>query len=451
MKKNIIILLLIIISSLIFRFVNINIAKGYWWDETVYLGLAENLYENKEFKIPENFERFRPVFLPSLIFIGFNIYHSEITARIIVLSFSVLSIIATFYLGKVLYNNFVGLIASLFLFSNSLFIFHGQKVFTEPLFLTFFPLAIAFFYLWVDKKKKTFLLAGLFTGLSCLTKHFGYLLFLIFGIYIMYKKKFSLFKNKEFYLFLFVFLIVVSQFFYFSFKNYGNFIGPFLENKENLPPLNEEPLFYFLNFFNIFGLSGIFLIPGFYYALKERKSQDILLLISVLIPIILFNTVYWFHKENRYFIPFFPVFFVLSAMFFNKLKKKILIPAFLAFIIFSGISFFNGYNMIIADSTAGESLKNACLYLRDITSKNEYTISQSYPYVYYIAKRIPIKPPKTIAEFNSIASQYNISYILFYNPEPENPEYLKNTEKVKGFKNQWDVEETVIYKIKKHE
>ena len=63
--NNVFLILLLINIGFMVYFYNVN--QGYWWDEAVYLGLAQNLNEGRGYWINvEGQEAFRPPLLPYL-------------------------------------------------------------------------------------------------------------------------------------------------------------------------------------------------------------------------------------------------------------------------------------------------------------------------------------------------------------------------------------------------
>ena len=449
------ILISFIILSIIFRFSLININKGYWWDEVVYLGLAKNLNEKLEFGTPPPIESFRPILLPILISIGFRIYENEIIAKVIVLSFSIFSLISIYLLGKELYDEKIGVIATILLGTNHLFLFHAHRIFTEPIFITFYSLSLLFYFKGIEKQNKYLIPAAIFSGLCALTKNFGFLIPFIFLFYFLIRKKFNTFKDLNLYASFLIYILILVPFFYFLFSNYHGIKEFLVAQAGNVPELDSYAGFYFMNFFDVFTGIGFFILAGFYLTLKRKKSQHLFMLISLIIPLIVLHTILGHHKEERYLIPFFPSFFIIASISINALMKKIKKIVLFLLLIFILYSFARGFKQIIEQSNSGTSLINACIFLKELMKSNETIISESYPYVFYFSGVKVIKPPSDKTLFYQLINEKNVSYVLIYYNEKGNPSYLweelktDKFEKIKGFNNEKDIEETAIFKYRR--
>jgi 4-amino-4-deoxy-L-arabinose transferase-like glycosyltransferase len=436
----------------IFRFSLINVNKGYWWDEAVYLGLSRNLNQNLQFGIPPPVESYRPILLPILISTTTAVFNNETGARIVVLLFSILSIVCTFFLGKKLYDEPTGLISAMLLGVNHLFLFYGQRIFTESIFITFYAISMLFFFSGVEKNRNHLLFAAIFTGLCVLTKNFGVFLPIIFSAYILLRKRFEIFRYWQTYASILVCFLVLSPLFYFAFINYGGIEGFLRAQSENVPALNNYAGFYLIEFFDVFMAAGLFILFGLYSLIRRRKPSDVLVLTSIFIPLLFFGTILAYHKEARYLVPFFPTFFLAGAVSIDSFIKKSKKAAVILIIALLTFSFVRGLYWVQNNASSGVALGDACLYLKTITGNNETVISESYPYVYYLAGINCILPPSDKAQFYQAISEKNIRFVLMCYSEPGNPQYLEEElqtgkfEKVKGFMNKYGIEEAAIYR-----
>jgi len=252
-----------------------------------------------------------------------------------------------------------------------------------------------------------------------------------------------------------IYILVLIPFFYFLFLNYHGIKEFLIAQAGNVPELESYFGFYFMNFFDIFAGIGFFILAGFYIALKRKKPQDLLILTSLIIPLLVLHTILGYHKEERYLIPFFPSFFIIASIPINVFMKKIKkIVLFLLFI-FILYSFARGCKQIIEQANSGTSLINACIFLKELMRSNETVISESYPYIFYFSGVNVIKPPSNKTLFYQLINEKNISYVLIYYYEKGNPSYLweelktDKFEKIKGFNNEKGTEETAIFKYKR--
>lgn len=445
-------LLSFIIFSVIFRFSLMNVNKGYWWDEAVYLGLSRNLNQNLQFGIPPPVESYRPLLLPILISSTAALFNDETGARIVVLSFSILSIVCTFFLGKRLYDEPTGLLSAMLLGVNHLFLFYGQRIFTESIFITFYTMSLLFFFSGVEKNRNHLLFAAIFTGLCVLTKNFGVFLPITFSTYILLRKRFEIFRYWQTYASILVCFLVLLPLFYFAFTNYGGIEGFLWAQSENVPALNNYVGFYVIEFFDVFLAAGIFILFGLYSLIRRRKPSDVLVLTSLFIPLLFLGTILAYHKEARYLIPFFPTFFLAGAVSIDSFRKRSKKATVILIIALLALSFVRGSYWVQNNVSTGVALGDACLYLRTITGSNGTVISESYPYVYYFAGINYISPPSDKALFYQTISEKNIRFVLICYSEPGNPQYLEEElqtgkfEKVKGFMNEHRIEEAAIYR-----
>jgi len=403
-----------------------------WWDEVVYLSLGNSILKGR-YEIIPNRDAFRPIFFPFLIALSLLI-DGEVLVRILIATFSIFSIISTYYMGKKLFDVKTGLIAALVMLSFPLFIFHSNKILAEMIFLTLTPLAVTTFYLGIEKDKKFLLLSAFLTGMFILTKYFGFFLLLIYFLYVLFKKEFQIFKKRKFYLALIIFFLTLTPWFIINTIYYKNPIGGIFENAEIYLPLpkNRPFYFFFIDSWEIFGMSTIFIPVGIFYALKERKNNSLLILIYALIPFLFFSLMG--HKEPRYLVSFFPSFACLIGSAIQKIPKKIRTFTYGFLLISLILGFYLGFKNIAEEEVNLNVLREGSLYVKNATRANEYVMSESYPYLSYYADRVTIRPPKDKGELYRLLDNYNISYILVDMSEPGNPNYLLTELKTVKFK-----------------
>jgi hypothetical protein len=239
-KEKIIFVFLILINVLL-TFYFFGIKRLLWWDEAVYLSLGKSILEGRYEIIPRR-DVFRPFLFPFILSLGLSI-DGEFLTRIIIMIFTILSIITTYFMAKKLFNEKVGFLSLLILSSFPSFIFYSNKILAEMVFLTITPLAITTFYFGVEENKKFLYFSAFLTGLSILTKYFGFLLLVIYFMYILFRKKIQIFKRREFYLSSLIFFLTLMPWFIINIIYYGNPIGGILENSEIYLPLPENQPF----------------------------------------------------------------------------------------------------------------------------------------------------------------------------------------------------------------
>jgi len=449
LKKNKLVLVLLIIINILIGIYFLGIERRLWWDEVVYLALGKSILKGS-YGIPPKRDVFRPIVFPLIVTSGF-IFDGEILIRIFVEILSILGILGTYYLGKKLYDEKNGLLAALFLSSSPLYIFFSQKILAETIFITFSSLALATFYIGIEKNRKFIYISSFLTGISILTKYFGFFLLIFYILYIFLRKKVYIMKEKKFYLSLVILFLTLTPWIMINIFYYGNPIGGIFENADIYLPLTKnEPFYFFLvNSWQIFGLIFIFIPIGLYYSIKKFNSNNLLILIASVLPFIIFSLIQ--HKELRYMIVFLPVFSCISAYGFQNTFKKINFSGFILIAFLVIISFYFGFTLVNQEKVEFDPLKEGSFFIKNLTSSNEYIMSESYPYLSYYADRISIRPPEEKKDFYNFFQKYNITFVFIDTMEEGNPNYLQkelNTtkfEKVKSF-SEFDKERVIIYK-----
>ena len=451
LQKEKIIFIFVILVNVLLTFYFFGIKRLLWWDEAVYLSLGKSIVEGKYEIIPGR-DVFRPFLFPLILSLGLSI-DGEFLTRIIIMIFTVLSVITTYLMAKKLFNEQVAFLSGLILFSFPSFIFYSNKILAEMIFLTVTPLAVTTFYLGVEENKKFLYYSALLTGLSILTKYFGFLLLIIYFVYILFRKKIQIFKRREFYLSSLILFLTLIPWFTINIIYYSNPIGGILENSEIYLPLPENQPFYFFlkDSFEMFGLSIIFIPLGIFYAIKSKKNNILLILIYVLIPFLIFSSAQ--HKEARYLVSFFPAFSCLIGFALQKMTERFRTFTYVILIIVLIFGFYLGYQKVAEEKVNIDVLKEGSLFIKNVTHENEYIMSESYPYLSYYADRMSIRPPKDEENFYGLFEKYNIVYVFIDLSEPGNPNYLiselrtNKFKEVKFFTNQQQRTVTIYKKL----
>jgi len=449
LQEHRLILVLLILVNILIRIYFLGIERGLWWDEVVYLALGRNILKGI-YGIPPNRDVFRPIVFPFLVASGF-LFNGEVLIRTIVEIFSILGILGTYYLGKKLYNTKIGCLSALFLSSSPLYVFFSQKILTEVVFITFSSLALTTFYIGIEKNRKFVYISAFLTGISILTKYFGFFLVIFYLIYIVLRKKMSIIREKEFYLSLIILFLTLTPWLVINTFYYGNPTGSIFENVDIYLPLpkNEPFYFFFVNSWQIFGLIFIFVPLGLYYSIKKIDNNNLLVLIACISSFIILS--FMQHKELRYMVAFLPAFSCISAYGVQNIPKKLKFFILVLIAVLVVISFYFGFKVVAEEKIEVDALKEGSLFIKNLTGPNEYVISESYPYLSYYADRISIRPPKDKKDFYNTFERYNITFVFVDVTEPGNPNYLLNElntgkfEKVKSF-SEWDKERVIVYK-----
>lgn len=419
------IILALIIISFLLKFLFLFLYPGlWWWDEAVYLGLADNIPEGQYSLDGELLETFRPPVFPLIISPISG--HPE-GVRVFVAVLSIFSVILTYYLAREFFSRDVALFSALFLSTNQLFLFFSTKALTETLFMVFLSLSIIFL---VKRKGPPFLLlSGIFCGLAFMTRYLGTILilaYLLYFLYLFFSGKQKRRVINELSLLVLGFLLALSPWFLMNNHYYGNILGGYLDNfqvySDAIPSDFSQ---YFVQFNRIFGYQIIFILGGLCFSLKSKyRDHRILLSLLFLLPILLF--VLAPHKEARYLLSYYPVYslFAGSVLLIRKESRRRI--AIYAGIILCIFSLWNGYVMIWNESSANDAMLKSSIYLGSLIEADEEVLSESLPYVYYFSGGRCNKFPMEQEKIKDLFDTKEIRYVLLNKYEAGNPSYVND-------------------------
>lgn len=332
---------------------------------------------------------------------------SELTLRILSAFFGICFIILIYNIGKSWFNKSIGLIACGIASVNAIHIFYSQQARTYSLLIFLSLLSAHFLYLCLIKYRKSAWIGYIATTSLLLYSH-NWSLFLLPVPYV-YLILSNSYKNnfKPLILAQLSILLIYSPFlpclFEQSFSGSSAWISYFWEK------LN--PLFALLKSFEIFFMGGEFLtfgeipfgriVPGLLllfiliYAFspshpkeknKESKNTFLFLLCYTLIPLLipyLFSIYRPLYIPGRYDTIVFGGFFLLLAIGFFKMPKRIFAFALSAFILLSLLNLYGFY----FKRTPRHENKNMALFLKENARPNDlilFTGLTRLPIEYYL-------------------------------------------------------------------
>lgn len=316
-KRHILLLLIILIASII-RIASIFVPHDLWWDSSVYIGMGKYIFSSGEAGL---WEPNRPLVWP--IILGFfwkigldPVFFGNIMASL----FSLGSIILVYFIALKVFDKKTAVLSALF-FSLSPTILRFNNILFSEIPSAFFLLLGIFFFL-----KKSYLSAGMFLGISLMTRFFQFFLIaplLAYSLLLFHKEKMSF---KELAVFLAGFAAAIIPFLIVNSYLYKNPFYPFMLQTYMTRYggwIFYQPIsFYFINlakenFLTIFALLGI---VGVF---KERNSDRILVLALFLFPFLLYSLER--HKEMRFLITILPFLYMATsaglAYFISYLKR----------------------------------------------------------------------------------------------------------------------------------
>lgn len=231
------------------------------------------------------------LFLPTGLFyrlFGIN----DFTSVAFILFWSLVNVIAVYFLGKKLVNRRVGLVSAFILAIFPLEVLYSTQYLPDGLIAAFLTIsAVIFIYAEAEMNLKRsvalFFLSGVFFGLAQFVRENAFLFFAVFFLYVLYRRKFNWKYIWGFIGFAFVYLLGSTFYLLGSgdFFYQGNILlDTFLKNKETLTA-GSHGLSYWFGFTRIILFGGVFkpfcvlLIVSIIYGIFGRAKNLIFLLI----------------------------------------------------------------------------------------------------------------------------------------------------------------------------
>jgi len=369
----------------------------------------------------------RSMMILPISFFFFLLGPSELSASLWPLLASLLTIILTFYIGRVLFDSKAGLVAAFLMAIFTLdIVFATQLVPSVPgmLFMT----ASMLLFLIAEKEKKKnkskiyFVLSGVFIGLAYLAAELFFIMGFFFLSYFLWKRKF----RKEYFLILAGFLIIFSIEAGFMYEKTGNPLHRLnvIHEAELTVETNTDPNYYPRVIFDFIdpsysaheGNLGIFVylfIIASLFAAYKREWRIVFLSIFILIAMtylqfgVMTSTFKPIAKWVRYLVIFSPAICLSIAYLFVKTTKtrslliSILIISFIATLPYT-VGAAGIYNSWVSD------FREAYNYLKTLPERPIFTDSGSHG---YITLYFEFKRPIDILEYSTL-DQLKDSYVI---------------------------------------
>ena len=322
----------------------INLGSGHLWaaDEQTYSQWAFHMVKTGDYLTPWAFGGIfwvgKPplnMWLMSLAYQVFGV--NNFSSRFFGGVFGALSLVLVFYLGKKLYNVYVGFLSALVLGTFTTFYVFARLAMTDVP-LVFFILGSIYFFVLSEKTEKTnryAALSGLFFGLALMTKQIEALLIplIIFAYLIATRRSIRFLFTKHFTLFWGVGLLVFSPWLIYMNARFGSqfWYWYFVYDDVTRTVGTVEGhiggyLFYFSYLANNENLLWAILLPfaaGLcaFNAVIKRLKEDTLILLWMTIVLLVFTLAQT--KLFWYILPAFPAFAIAISSFLYQLSKKI--------------------------------------------------------------------------------------------------------------------------------
>lgn len=406
--------------------------NSYYWDEVVYLHLSENIHNNFSYS-SEIYESFRPPLLPFLM--SFFISNPTLI-HLLIIAFVLLTMITLYMFVKDIYDKDKALVAAALLVAVPLYFFWSNKLLTEAPSILLISLSLYFFYKYEKLNENKFLyITFILTALAFITKPLNVALIISLALYLLYKEKLKIFKQKKYYLAFLLFFLMLLPWFYLNIKNYGHLFGMLLYQL-GLTITQPDYLFYVKNSLN--NLSFVFFL--FLFGLLSIRStfRRYGFIYFYLITYLLLISVFIAHNtQNRFFLLLMPSILIISVTGYKNILKlskevsyKYLINILLIFLI--SINLYNGYISVQDDPANTQILIESQKELEKLEKGT--ALCNSIPYCYFFSKNnvIIIDPlnqgsfPDLKEDFIGLIEEENVKYLVVdnYHKEPAYKDYI---------------------------
>ena len=321
----------------------VNLGSGPLWaaDEKTYSQWAFYMVKNGDYLTPWAFGGIfwigKPPLFMWLMSLAYQVFGvNNFASRLWSPVFGTLSLVLVFYLGKKLYNLYVGFLSALVLGTFTTFYMFARHAMTDVPFV-FFLLASIYFLLLSEKSEganRYAALGGLFFGLAFMTKQIVALLIplIVFSYLIATKRSIRFLFTKRFTLFWGIGLLVFSPWLIYMSISFGlefwqwSFVNNTIVRTVN--PLEGHVgsyLYYFSYLVNNENLFWVILLPfaaGLcaFNSVIKRLKEDTLILAWMSIVLVVFTFAQT--KLEWYILPAFPAFAIAISSFLYQLSKK---------------------------------------------------------------------------------------------------------------------------------
>jgi len=342
--------------------------EDIWWDSASYVGMGRYLFSGGATGL---FEPHKPILLPLALGLFWKLGFNDVLAGMfLIFLLSLLSLYFTYRIGKELFNERIGIIASAILGLNPLFFIFSFRVYSEMLSVCFILGALFFMIRFSNTNKlKYIFVSSMFCFLSVLSKYPNGIIIILLEIYLLCLLVKSrnmgpmLFFNVSLLLFFIPFLtgnyifsgdplylLHISQDYLkanlgmmYSFNTFPGIPKLFFENTN---------MIYFKSILHLFNVIFPFLFMGIYLAIKKNNMQLNRLFFLVFPTFILFFFFEIFYlKQERYILPLFPLLSIFCALGLSKIKLKF---AYILLILYLVISIsFSSYFLYITSLDKG--------------------------------------------------------------------------------------------------
>ena len=382
---------IVAIIAALFRLPLLSQVKMVMWDGAVYLMNARWFAGQKIF-----WEPLRAPLFPFMLSFFFRIgIYSELFFRIVSISFSIASIVITYFVAKKFFGEKTAILSAAILLVIPLHVLWSPMIYTE---IPSSVLLLASIYLvWKGmKNEKLMYLAFFMSGLTFLTKYPLGILFPSILLFLFMQKKLNM---KKLVIYSTIFILTISPWLAYNYTYFGDPMYSFKEGIKWQGPVAQPVYFYISQMFHYASFVSLIFIFGGIYSIKFFKKPEIQLLLIFLILFIGFITVSA-HKEERYILPAIPILAIFSSYFIEKVNIKKMAPVLAVLILL----------------TAHASMKlehNSCEGIIEASQNLSGTVASTYwPLTAYYGSVNATSMPADYNKFHTFLENKSVSYVV---------------------------------------
>jgi hypothetical protein len=375
-----------------------------WYDEADYMSTAKHW----AFGTPYNLNIHRPPVFQFIGALGFMLGFNEMVIKFIIILLPSLALVYFVYLlGKEMYNEKVGLVAGFLTAVSWTLVFWTNRFQPDFFSMCFQVLAVLFMWkYWKSDKIKFAVLAGIFTSFGFLFKLSAVLVPMAFMVFIAVKDRLGGFKNKAYYFYSLAFLAPLAPYLIWSQMTFST---PFAFSVGYGISTQLGFGWYVIKFLYLLSENIIFalFVAGLIISLKfllyadvlvkdKKKCMDPGLFNVITILVVLAWYIFWIRAaEDRWVFLLLPFIFILAGNaidfiynFGKKYSKIISVVVILALLAWGGwMQFTHEKSLIDNKKDSYLPVKEAALWMKDNSGKDDKIFSFSYPQTSYYSGR----------------------------------------------------------------
>lgn len=434
------ILLIIFFFALLIR-LKYAFISGLWWDEARYAEFGREILQH-----PLSYSaiiegggqiiQYEPL-LPYLLAFSQLIFgQGDFAVRIVNPILGAIAVIAIYYLGSLLFNRKIGLIAAALLSVSPILWFNNIKILLETPELTFITLAFALFIYGYEKKNNKILyLSGAVIALAYLSRMSAGFIPVIILLYLFATEKTKWIKNKNIWILALIGLLVLTPW---MVRNLGVCEFPFCEMKRGVSTISPIPqdggafqfeLFTWAKQFPSLLTLPVFLfsIFGLILAFQTRKKGDIFTLIWFFVFLLVMTQMGGAGgaQLRRILLLVPPMILLASKAIYtisDQLKTKnipqylvilIMVLPLIYFSIYGGFGSVGGKDLIISKAPTFSKLKDAGLYLKDTPEDTKILANSLNQIAFYSnGKNTTNYFPKNQEDLSKTLKEHDYNYVV---------------------------------------